>query len=295
MIAGGIAKCHFHQIPVWKKKLLHFLYFLVRTESIFTHIFAEATKSAVYHALLDHLTEILMNEPTEYEVEEEPENEVKILILYLSKTCYFTTISCHPVALAYFCAWWWIWSKIWRHGWWRWFDQKVLFLWSLCRLLEQKRSRVTFAPTWSITDCAGIATQPENLFQKRYVKTITGKVWRTCCTNFCMLCEVEYDYQLFSLGLRDELSTTTTMEPPTSSMGPNDQGQKGMKEEVSFLSPAASWIPQSPFASLMEAKQLRSLADKKNFWIHSSTTLTKLLLRHGWKNLSPAFDWSHHK
>ena len=89
-----------------KKKLLHFLYFLERTESIFTHIFAEATKSAVYHALLDHLTEILMNEPTDYELEEEPENEVKILILYLSKTCYFTTISCHPVALAYFCAWW---------------------------------------------------------------------------------------------------------------------------------------------------------------------------------------------
>ena len=237
-----------------------------------------------------------MNEPTEYELEEEPENEVKILILYLSKTCYFTTISCHPVALAYFCAWWWIWSKIWRHGWWRWFDQKVLFLWSLCRLLEQKRSRVTFAPTWSITDCAGIATQPENLFQKRYVKTITGKVWRTCRANFYMLCEVEYDYQLFSLGLRDELSTTTTMEPPTSSMGPNDQGQKGMKEEVSFLSPAASWIPQSPFASLMEAKQLRSLADKKNFWIHSSTThIHKITTTTRMKNLSPAYDWSHHK
>ena len=67
-------------------------------------------------------------------------------------------------------------------------------------------------------------------------------------------------------GLRgDEMSTPTTMEPPTSSIGPRDQGNAGMKEEVAFLSPSASWIPQSPFVSLMEAKQLRSLANLKNF------------------------------
>ena len=73
-------------------------------------------------------------------------------------------------------------------------------------------------------------------------------------------------------GLRlrgDEMSTPTTMEPPTSSIGPKDQGNEGintgMKEEVAFLSPSASWIPQSPFVSLMEAKQLRSLANLKNF------------------------------
>merc|ERR1711953_565011 len=75
----------------------------------------------------------------------------------------------------------------------------------------------------------------------------------------------------FRKGLRDgdEMSTATTMEPPTSSIGPRDQGNDaGMKEEVAFLSPAASWIPQSPFVSMMEAKQLRSLpnlANKKNF------------------------------
>ena len=69
-------------------------------------------------------------------------------------------------------------------------------------------------------------------------------------------------------GLRDEV---TTMEPPTSSMEPNVFGgegnSQGMKEEATFLSPSASWIPQSPFSSLMEAKQLRSLAmaNKKNY------------------------------
>ena len=87
------------------------------------------------------------------------------------------------------------------------------------------------------------------------------------------LCEVNMirKFLLFE-GLRDgdEMSTATTMEPPTSSIGPRDQGNDaGMKEEVAFLSPAASWIPQSPFVSMMEAKQLRSLANlanKKNFW-----------------------------
>ena len=86
------------------------------------------------------------------------------------------------------------------------------------------------------------------------------------------LCEVNMirKFLLFE-GLRDgdEMSTATTMEPPTSSIGPRDQGSNaGMKEEVAFLSPAASWIPQSPFVSMMEAKQLRSLANlanKKNF------------------------------
>ena len=84
------------------------------------------------------------------------------------------------------------------------------------------------------------------------------------------LCEVNMirKFLLFE-GLRDgdEMSTATTMEPPTSSIGPRDINDAGMKEEVAFLSPAASWIPQSPFVSMMEAKQLRSLAlaNKKNF------------------------------
>ena len=49
------------------------------------------------------------------------------------------------------------------------------------------------------------------------------------------------------------------MEPPTQPIGPEFKSQ-GMKEEATFLSPSASWIPQSPFSPLMEARQLRSLA-----------------------------------
>ena len=60
------------------------------------------------------------------------------------------------------------------------------------------------------------------------------------------------------------------MEPPTSKepvFGGSEGNSQGMKEEATFLSPSASWIPQSPFSSLMEAKQLRSLAmaNKKNY------------------------------
>jgi len=74
----------------------------------------------------------------------------------------------------------------------------------------------------------------------------------------------------FRKGLQNEV---TTVEPPTSPIGLEIGGEgrglkgQGMKEEATFLSPSASWIPQSPFSSLMEAKQLRSLAmaNKKNY------------------------------
>jgi len=182
----------------------------------------EATKSAVYNAMLDHLNQILMND-LDFDLDlEEQENE--LWPIFAPGGEYGPKYDVMD-------------------------DEDVL---TKRGSSSSEAAADLFVDAFSKKDLESLLHQPDPSLTVQELP-LNPKI-------------------SFRKGLRlrgDEMSTPTTMEPPTSSIGTKDQGNEGinagMKEEVAFLSPSASWIPQSPFVSLMEAKQLRSLANLKNF------------------------------